>query len=141
MFLKVLLLVPSVQCFPEEDPKLLEIFLIGIPASSKKGLLRYRRTCWISPRELVSFVPSYLFGGSPILSCGFFFGLFFPCSPRTLGDFPKLLEGLIYDCELRPRKSSTFLLFPSSYYGEGVYGNFPLSLNGLFVLAVFPHVL
>ena len=141
--MRVLLLVIAVQPFPEEALKLSEKFLIVLPTFYEKGIQRCWKTCWISPHDLAFSVPSDLFSGSPPLSpdfpiitrssSGVFFELLFPCSPRSLGFFPRFSQGLIFNFKQRPRKSALFLLFNLYHYGEGFYWLFPL--------AIFPHVI
>ena len=115
-------------------------FLIVLPMFSKKGLQIFWWTCWISPHKMDFFVPSNIFGGSPPLLPGFliithssgsyFFGIYIPCSPRSLWGFMKLLEGLLHNCKQRTGKSAPLLLFPLSYDIDGVKRLFPFSPMG-----------
>ena len=63
LFLRFLILLFSVQRFPEEAPKLLEKFLIVLLTFSEEGIRRCRKPCCLSPRELALFFPYDLFGG------------------------------------------------------------------------------
>ena len=42
----------------------------------------------------------------------------------------KLSKGLLSDCERRPRKSASFLLYESYHNGDDGNGIFPFSLTG-----------
>ena len=134
---------PFSSCCPTfKALKLSTTFMIVLLMFSERGIKRFWKTCWIYPRELASFIPSNIFGGSLLLfpdcliitrsSGGVFFGTFVPCSSLSLGFFLKFSEGLLRGCEWIPGKSAPFLLFPSSHDEYGVYGILPFSPMGFF---------